>query len=119
MPFKSLLMVPLVASLAVLTGCGASCDSVCDDAQGCPGATKANCDDACGKSETLAEDAGCSDQYDDMIDCLGDMNDICSEKDPSCDSKISAYMGCALPYCMNANHATQCEALDLDLGGPI
>ena len=117
MTFKSLLIIPLLAAIPVVTGCGGSCDSVCDDAQDCPGATKVNCDDACGKSETLAEDAGCSDQYDDMINCLGDMNDICSDKDTSCDSKVSAYVGCALPYCMNASHAAQCEALEIDFGG--
>ena len=115
--FKKLLVVPLLAALPAITGCGVSCDSVCEDKNECPGVTKVNCDDSCGKSETLAEDAGCDDQYHDMINCLGDMDDVCSEKDTSCDPKISAYFNCALPYCMNASHAAQCKALDIDLSG--
>lgn len=117
MTFKTLLIIPLLAALPALTGCGASCESVCEDQNECPAATKVDCEDSCRKSEKLSEDADCSAQYDDMIDCMGDMSDVCSVKDTSCDPKISAYVGCTLPYCMNANHAAQCQALNVDLGG--
>jgi hypothetical protein len=110
MIFKKLLMVVLLAALAALTGCGTSCTSVCEDSHACPGEKAVDCEHACDEAENVADASKCSGQYDDLKSCLGDMEDICSTKDTSCAAKTNAYVGCVLPYCMNAAHTSECTA---------
>jgi hypothetical protein len=110
MTFNQLLTIALLAALPVVTGCGTSCESICEDSHHCPGEKQVDCAHACDEAENVSDDSKCSDRYDDLKSCLGDMDDICSSKDTSCDAQVNAYAGCVLPYCMNANHTAQCLA---------
>ncbi len=115
MSFKKFLLVPLFAATAALTGCGNDCVSGCEDRQDCADASaefKAqDCDDLCDKQETLAEDADCSDQYDDAMSCASDVDDVCKAGDDSCAAENTALFACILPYCSDAAHTAQCAAV--------
>jgi len=110
MNFKKFLLIPVLALFPAITACGNSCVSACEDANECAGATKVDCDEQCDKFETLAEDAGCSDQYDDFVSCVSDKDDQC-KADDSCNDELTKLGTCAGPYCMKSEHAAQCAAL--------
>jgi len=116
MNFNKFLIIPVLALFPAITACGNACKSSCDDANACAGVTtKKDCGSYCDKSQTLAEDANCSSQYDDFVSCVGDMDDVCNEKDTSCDAKGTAFFGCVLPYCMKTANAAQCKDVGVDL----
>jgi hypothetical protein len=110
MNFNKLLIVPFLAF--AVTACGNDCVSSCEDANECPGVTtKIDCDDFCDKMEKLAEDADCSDQYDDLVSCGSDQ-DACKENNTACTSEQDAYSKCLTPYC--TKNLAACQA---DIGG--
>ena len=121
MNFKKFLMIPLFAALPLVTGCGNDCKSVCEDSNDCAGrTTKVDCDKFCDDSKQIAEDADCSDKYDDAWDCGAGVDDVCKADDTSCSSEYSALQACVLPYCMKAENQTKCLAagyVAIDLSG--
>lgn len=99
MNFKKFLIIPVLALFPAITGCGDDCKSQCEDANECAGVTtKADCDDLCDKLEKLAEDADCSDQWDDLASCGSDQ-DACKDAGDACKSESDAYGACITPYC--------------------
>jgi hypothetical protein len=78
---------------AFTAGCGADCESLCEDAQGCEGALDADCATSCEKTEEAIEEAGCEDQFDDYLDCASDLDDICDRGDV-CASEAAAFFAC-------------------------
>jgi hypothetical protein len=111
MNFKKILFVPLLALLPAITACGNNCSDVCEDQKKCKDANaSANCDDFCDKGDDLADNADCKDQWDDVIDCGADQDDVCSDTDKSCDAKFTAFFTCVTPYCSNAAHLAECTA---------
>lgn len=99
MNFKKFLMIPLFAALPLVTGCGNDCKSACEDGNDCPGVTmKADCDKVCDDAEKLADDASCSDQYDDLMSCASDQ-DACKPDANACKSETEKMIACMTPYC--------------------
>ena len=110
MTFKKLLMIPLLAAIPAVTGCGTDCKDICEDANDCPGVTeKADCDKQCDAAEKLADDAGCKDQYDDLVDCAGG-EDVCKEDNTACAKEGTAYGSCIGKYCADTAHEAECTA---------
>jgi len=110
MSFNKLFLVPFLAF--AITACGNDCKSSCEDGNKCAGVTtKVDCDKFCDDLEKLADDADCSDKYDDAASCQADKDDQCKADDKSCDSQNAAFGACILPYCMKTEHAAQCSAL--------
>ena len=94
MTFKKLLLIPLLAALPAVTGCGSDCKSACEDRNDCPGVTKVDCDKTCDDAEKQAKDIGCEDQYDDFIDCAADQ-DACKADANACAKETEAFFTCA------------------------
>ena len=74
---------------AFTVGCGADCESVCEDQSECEGAPDIDCADTCEAAEKAAEEADCSDEFDDYISCIGDSDDVC-KPDTSCSFSCGA-----------------------------
>ena len=98
MPSK--LLVPASFSLFLLAlGCGSDCQSLCEDEKACPNSdrTSVGCEAFCDALETRAEETGCQDELDALVDCQSDRDDICS--DVGCDAEAKAYDSCAVRFC--------------------
>lgn len=97
MTWKTLVVVPLLALMPLVTGCGADCESLCEDSnEKCEG-ENLDCADVCGDLESLNEKGGCEDSYDEAVSCRGDQDDIC--KKDVCTSEDAAYTQCVFKYC--------------------
>lgn len=65
------------ALLFTATGCSEPCVSGCEAAKDCDGASQdTDCEKSCADSAKLAEDAGCSSEYDDVMSCVSG-EDVC------------------------------------------
>jgi hypothetical protein len=96
MNLKKITIVPMLAMALFAVGCGADCESLCEDGKECEGADKdTDCGKVCDEAQEEAEKAGCEDQYDDYISCLGDQDDICKIDEDSCKSETEALFKCA------------------------
>jgi hypothetical protein len=106
MNLKKLMTVPTLAMALFAVGCGADCESLCEDDQNCADSALAdvNCADYCKKVEDLNEKAGCKDQFDDLLSCSSDQDDIC--KYDGCSPEDMAYRQCQVTYCMD--HLEEC-----------
>jgi hypothetical protein len=78
----------------------ASCSSLCEDAKDCPNADQGvDCRDQCGQSEALASRADCNGQWDDLIDCIDHVPDICRISSDECMAENQAFSRCMSNYC--------------------
>jgi len=97
---KMMFVVPMLAMAFFATGCGASCESLCEDRKECKDADKGvDCDKECEEEEEFADKAGCTDQMDDLTSCYGDEDDICKVDEDTCKSELKAAIDCAAKYC--------------------
>lgn len=96
MTWKNLILVPFLALVPAIVGCGADCEDVCEKANECEGEDD-DCGDVCGDAEELNEKAGCEDSFDDFVSCSDDADDIC--KEDNCTSELQAYGTCVTKYC--------------------
>jgi hypothetical protein len=94
MNLKKLTMVPMLAMALFAVGCGADCESLCEDTQECEGAEKVDCAKQCEETEKAVEKAGCEDQYDDVLSCASDQDDVCKPDEDACKSELSAFTKC-------------------------
>lgn len=114
MKIRSLIVSGIVALMAasgmMLTGCGgASCEGVCEDAKACPNGNKdLDCAKSCSDAESLNAAAGCSSQYDDLVSCQGDSDDVCATG--NCNAEAAAYVACTLDFCSKNPMAAECTS---------
>ena len=108
MKSRSVQRLAVIVVLASFTiGCGVDCMSLCEDRKECEGADRdKDCAGECEQLESLAEKAGCEDQFDDMVVCEGEQDDICRADENACDSETKAYTDCIAVYC--ADHLMDC-----------
>ena len=90
----------LTLSLWVL-GCSPDCTSICEEANGCPGAAKQNCADQCAAQEAVNPKGYCEDQFDDLLQCLDNREDICATGAKVCEKRYAQYNDCVLGYCFS------------------
>lgn len=77
----------------------ASCEKVCETQNSCSGATPVDdCQAACDADLAGAKEAGCEDEYNARIDCLGTLNACATSS--FCAAQDAAYIKCI------ADHAT-------------
>ena len=94
MNLRKFTIVPMLAMALFAVGCGPDCESQCEDAQECEGAEKEDCAKGCEELEKPVEKAGCEDQYDDLLSCSGDIDDICKPPANPCESENKAFGKC-------------------------
>ncbi|HEX6765513.1 MAG TPA: hypothetical protein VF103_08555 [Polyangiaceae bacterium] len=109
MNLKKLMTVPMLAMALFAVGCGPDCEGNCEDSAKCDGSPLADvdCGDYCSKVEDLNDKAGCGDQFDDLLSCASDQDDIC--KGDACSSESKAYSDCFGKYC--EKHLEECAKL--------
>src|SRR5262245_60191597 len=97
MNLKKIMMVPMLALSLFAVGCGADCESVCEDAKDCDNASDeakdVDCAKTCEDGQKAAEKAGCEEEWDDLWSCAGG-EDVCEEDNDACDSEVEAYGKC-------------------------
>lgn len=95
-------VLPLLAAAAVACGSEASntvvaaCVEQCDLANECEGGSY-SCLDKCEAEYDTAEHLGCEAEYENLIDCLGALPNICNVSD--CAAPVSSYSVCAGFFC--------------------
>jgi hypothetical protein len=99
MNLRKLTIVPMLAMALFAVGCGDDCESACEDAKECDGATAemkdADCEKQCEDFRKLAADAGCEDQYDDAWSCASG-EDVCEEDNDACAAEAKAFSDCMM-----------------------
>jgi hypothetical protein len=104
-PVPRLSLIVVLAALAV--GCGADCVSLCEDRKECEGADRdRDCAAWCKGIESDAEEASCEDEWDDLVACESEQDDICRADENACDSETKAYSDCRAEYC--DHHLLEC-----------
>lgn len=94
MNLRKFTIVPMLAMALFAVGCGADCESMCEDGNECEGAKSRDCAKECEELEKAVEKAGCEDQFDDLISCQSDVDDICKPPADACKSENSAFGKC-------------------------
>ena len=89
----------LGVSALMLASCRPSCESLCD--KPCNGATVAECKASCIKLDGLNKTSDCEAKYDEMLSCLGGLEDSvrCSTDNTLCGGEASTYSACVFGYC--------------------
>jgi len=90
-----------LALVFIAIGCGPDCVSLCEEGNGCPGAVKVNCADACAAQEAVNPKGYCEDQFDDLLQCLDNREDICETGAAVCAKRLENYRDCVGGYCLS------------------
>ena len=91
----------LGASLA-LTGCGYSCTNWCEDhTEECKDddTNPDDCSPICEIIERRNDDMECDDEFDEVMSCIGDLDDICDADDDKCQKEQENYSDCVVDFC--------------------
>lgn len=111
----------LVLAALAPVGCSSyDCEDYCEDVQDCPqfdDSYAANCSVTCGQMEDLVDAAGCPDAFDDYLDCIGDVDDICIMYEDAedlaemeCYSEAMSYGVCIMAYCNVDSPPPECTS---------
>lgn len=83
-----------------IPGLGGSCTSLCERANQCDGVTaNSDCAGACADSQAQADGAGCSAEWDGIVACSAQRDDICDTTDTSCNDEAQQYVNCFVKFC--------------------
>ena len=93
MNLRKFTIVPMLALALFAVGCGPDCESICEDGNECEGPDQ-NCEKFCEDTEKRVEDKGCEDQYDEVVSCMGDIDDLCKAPETACASENAALNKC-------------------------
>jgi hypothetical protein len=76
------------------------CPDQCERGKKCPGVMQTNqsCDDICLGNDAVAVQSNCHDQYVKSVNCLADLEDICTGL-TDCKDEIVAAQTCEHNYC--------------------
>jgi len=111
MNLKNLALIPALCLLQLVTACGNDCKSGCDDEKKCSGANaSADCDSFCDKGDSIADDAKCKNQWDDLTSCIADQKNVCQDQETACAAKRDGFFVCVAPYCQASAHTAECTA---------
>jgi hypothetical protein len=126
----------VVAAVAFLVWCngacssasqasGAQCQTLCESASACPGATVAasQCGTICAARQKLADDARCDAQYGGFLGCVAAQQSVCSAESMCmiqggmvtacrgpCESQSTSVSTCLGPFCSQSAHGAECQA---------
>ena len=125
----------LTSTLAVLFGflafgCKPDCRLVCEKAEeaDCFNADDVpDCEYACKHDQDLVRNAGCESDYEELLVCLDELEDICdavlepcttgqSCKDPKCDNEADDLRDCVAKYCTRHPRNNECTVTSSPTG---
>ena len=104
------LLLPLALLLPLLVGCGTGCEAICEDQKECATSSQISvaCEDYCEDLEAYADRTGCQDELDDLTNCKGHSDDICS--DIGCGTQATTFDACTSAYCVaHPNDPQYCQ----------
>jgi len=114
---RLLLVVPFV--FAAVVGCSPKCESLCDDYQDedCKDFDHDACIGQCAAAEDMKDDTDkCSNEWDDLMSCIGDQDDICKTNEldddgkfKKCNSEFNDYGECMADYCADHESRDYCN----------
>jgi hypothetical protein len=103
---KTLRGVVTVALLASASGCiddfddpkgyggrRVACPDLCERSARCEGADPADCERDCDEAEAEVAAAGCSEEYEEFLDCLSRLEDVCRWQE-ACESTLQRFAIC-------------------------
>jgi hypothetical protein len=101
---QKLRQVTRVLALSLLTfGCGADCESLCEDRKDCadssPDERARDCSKTCEAEEKIVERFGCKPPSDDLIDCIASLDELCDPPPDACAGEQSALYQCNYKFC--------------------
>lgn len=104
----------VVGALALLcvavAGCSNPCVETCTAQLDCEGAdTSIDCEQVCAEQQTSAEDSGCTNEYDNLIDCVAGADDVCALTEDTCKEERDAQLVCLVEYCINFPGEAVCD----------
>ena len=102
MRFHRLGLVCVIGASLALTACGYSCENLCEDMADCSGSEQNpdDCDPQCEILERVNEDSECEDEYDELLSCASELEDICDEDDQEkCSDELTDYSDCRVDFC--------------------
>ena len=118
MRFNKLLAVVPFAFIA-LVGCKPSCEGMCDKMQDedCKDFDHDSCMHLCIMVEDMQEDTDkCDDEYDALISCYNDQDDICKTQEfdddgelKKCKSESKDFVTCMSDYCADHDSSDYCK----------
>jgi hypothetical protein len=111
-------MAVLVA-LPFAIACGSDCYDLCDDMQdeGCNDFDHGACVHGCVDYDDFVEETDkCEDKYDEVLDCVSDLDDICEAlydpdkptEEPECNDEVTDYAECLTDYCTDHPNKDWC-----------
>ena len=110
---KNLLVALSLTAALALSGCGADCESLCEDMKACSTATEdikaQDCAKTCADAETANETMGCTSQYDDVVSCSAGQDDICVYNEEACKTESAAYVSCVIAFCLSNPDSDACK----------
>ena len=78
---------------------GYTCADLCEQSARCDdGSSAAECRSQCGEISDIARRGGCSDELDDVLECIAGLSNACTQQD-ACYSEIDDFSGCIERYC--------------------
>ncbi len=106
---RSAVLSALMLSLALI-GCENPCVETCTAQLECEGADpETNCEQVCDDQQTAAEESGCTNEYDNVVDCIAGTDDVCAITGDTCKDEVDAQLICLVDYCNNFPGEAVCE----------
>jgi hypothetical protein len=101
---QKLRMITSAAAFSLfILGCGADCESLCEDRKECadasPDERTRDCAKSCEAEEKVEERFGCTPQSDDLVDCFASLEELCDPPPDACSVEQSALFQCNRKYC--------------------
>lgn len=71
------------------------CIRMCEKANSCPDMEEQDCDGQCALITAVAEFAGCDTEWEDLVDCANENEDLaCDDDTDACDTEFEAFDSC-------------------------
>ncbi|HEX4406278.1 MAG TPA: hypothetical protein VH560_15680 [Polyangia bacterium] len=103
------MLVPLMVGVPSCTS--TDCTGFCQKEQACGGIANADCDTFCTDVSNMNDNAGCDDQFDELVTCFEELTDVCGDTS-RCIDPGALYDGCWTAYCATAPTDPGCTALN-------
>lgn len=116
----------VLLSTLIVTGCGPDCRLLCEEHEKADcyaaGTDTPDCEYQCKHDQDLVTNAECQAEYDTVLLCLDDLENICDADteycvdgedcdDPKCDNEAEELGECITDYCTEHPRNNECELL--------
>ena len=124
MPLRTLTSTFGILCALLAFGCQPDCRLMCEEIEeaDCAGGSTPDCESQCKHDQDLVTNAGCEADYDALLACYDDLENICdafelcstadtSCDEPECDNEVEDLADCYVDYCEDHPRNNECESL--------